>query len=52
MGRAGPFRTTALIVEDDVMQREMLCVLLEESVNRVIQCEAGRPQGRLSRREP
>ncbi|MCK1547130.1 response regulator [Bradyrhizobium sp. 179] len=31
MGQAQPFRATALIVEDDHMQREMLCVLLEES---------------------
>lgn len=38
MGQAEPFRATALIVEDDIMQREMLCLLLEESGYDVIQC--------------
>ena len=37
MGQSQPFRATALIVEDDVMQREMLCLLLEESGYEVIQ---------------
>ena len=40
MGRSRPFRATALVVEDDAMQREMICVLLEESNYRVIQCES------------
>ena len=40
MGRSTPFRATALVVEDDAMQREMICVLLEESNYRVIQCES------------
>ena len=31
MGQSKPFRATALIVEDDPMQREMISVLLEES---------------------
>lgn len=35
-----PFRPAALIVEDDPMQREMLCVLLEECDYDVIQCES------------
>jgi len=40
MGQSTPVRATALIVEDDAMQREMICVLLEESNYRVIQCES------------
>jgi DNA-binding NtrC family response regulator len=40
MGQSKPFRATALIVEDDPMQREMICVLLEESDYDVIQCES------------
>jgi DNA-binding NtrC family response regulator len=35
-----PSRTTALIVEDDAMQREMITLLLEESEYDVIQCES------------
>jgi len=31
MGQAKPFRATALVVEDDPMQREMISLLLEES---------------------
>jgi two-component system cell cycle response regulator CpdR len=41
MGQSNPFRATALIVEDDPMQREMITVLLEESDYDVIQCESG-----------
>jgi two-component system, cell cycle response regulator CpdR len=40
MGQSDPFRATALVVEDDPMQREMICVLLEESNYNVIQCES------------
>jgi two-component system, cell cycle response regulator CpdR len=40
MGQSKPFRATALIVEDDSMQREMMSVLLEESNYDVIQCES------------
>lgn len=40
MGQSGPIRATALIVEDDPMQREMICLLLEESDYDVIQCES------------
>lgn len=47
MGQAQPFRATALIVEDDVMQREMLCVLLEESGYHVIQCESAEAAARV-----
>lgn len=41
MGQSKPFRATALIVEDDPMQREMISLLLEESDYDVIQCESG-----------
>ena len=41
MAQSKPFRATALIVEDDPMQREMISVLLEESDYDVIQCESG-----------
>src|SRR5882724_11539149 len=40
MGQQRPLRATALIVEDDPMQREMICLLLEESDYDVIQCES------------
>jgi DNA-binding NtrC family response regulator len=40
MGQLTPVRATALVVEDDPMQREMICVLLEESNYNVIQCES------------
>ncbi len=40
MGQSKPHRATALVVEDDPMQREMICVLLEESDYDVIQCES------------
>jgi len=40
MGQTKPFRAIALIVEDDLSQREMLSLLLEESHYDVIQCES------------
>jgi DNA-binding NtrC family response regulator len=40
VGQAKPFRATALIVEDDPAQREMISFLLEESNYDVIQCES------------
>jgi threonine/homoserine/homoserine lactone efflux protein/CheY-like chemotaxis protein len=40
VGQSIPFRATALIVEDDPSQREMLSLLLEESDFDVIQCES------------
>ena len=40
MGQSEPFRATALIVEDDPMQRGMICLLLEESDFDVIECES------------
>src|SRR5436190_2164714 len=39
MGQSKPFRATALVVEDDPMQREMISLLLEESDFDVIECE-------------
>lgn len=40
MGQSKPFRATALIVEDDPMQRDMMSLLLEESDYDVIACES------------
>ncbi|MBR1272733.1 response regulator [Bradyrhizobium sp. AUGA SZCCT0222] len=40
MGQSKPFRATALVVEDDPKQREMICLLLEESDMDVIECES------------
>jgi CheY-like chemotaxis protein len=40
MGQSKPFRATALIVEDDPIQREMISLLLEESDYDVISCES------------
>ena len=40
MGQSKPSRATALVVEDDPMQREMICLLLEESEMDVIECES------------
>lgn len=39
MGQLKPIRRTALVVEDDAIQRDMIALLLEESDYRVIQCE-------------
>jgi DNA-binding NtrC family response regulator len=39
MGQAGPFKPIALIVEDDISQRERIVALLEESEMGVIECE-------------
>jgi two-component system cell cycle response regulator CpdR len=40
MGQANSFKPMALIVEDDVLEREMVAALLEESEMGVIQCES------------
>jgi response regulator RpfG family c-di-GMP phosphodiesterase len=45
MGQSKPYRATALIVEDDPMQREMICLLLEESDMDVIECESAEAAG-------
>ena len=47
MGQSTPFTATALIVEDDPMQREMLSLLLEESGYQVIQCESAEAAERV-----
>jgi two-component system, cell cycle response regulator CpdR len=39
MGQSKPFRQTAVVVEDDEIQRDMIALLLEESEFEVIQCE-------------
>jgi two-component system, cell cycle response regulator CpdR len=39
MGQSKPFRPTAVVVEDDEIQRDMIALLLEESEFEVIQCE-------------
>jgi CheY-like chemotaxis protein len=40
MGQAGLFKRIALVVEDDILQRELMVVLLEESDMTVTQCES------------
>jgi CheY-like chemotaxis protein len=40
MGQKSPYKPVALVVEDDVWQRELMVVLLEESEMSVIQCES------------
>ena len=47
MGQSKPFTAIALIVEDDALQREMLCLLLEESGYQVIQCESAEAAERV-----
>ena len=39
MGQSKPFCPTALVVEDDPIQREMIALLLEETNYDVIQCD-------------
>ena len=39
MAQSKPFRRTAVVVEDDAIQRDMIALLLEESDFNVIQCE-------------
>jgi CheY-like chemotaxis protein len=40
MAQASPFKPIALVVEDDVLQRELAVVLLEECEMGVIECES------------
>lgn len=47
MGQSKRFRASALIVEDDAFQREMICLLLEESDYHVIQCESAEDAERV-----
>ena len=39
MGQSKPHRPTAIVVEDDDIQREMLALLLEERNFEVLQCD-------------
>ena len=39
MGQVRPFKPIALVVEDDMLQREEVAALLEESEMRVVQCD-------------
>ena len=39
MGQSKPFRRTAVVVEDDPIQRDMIAFVLEESDFTVIQCD-------------
>lgn len=39
MGQSKPIRPTAIVVEDDDIQREMLALMLEERNFDVLQCE-------------
>jgi DNA-binding NtrC family response regulator len=39
MGQTSPFKPIALVVEDDIFQREEVAVLLEESEMGVVQCD-------------
>lgn len=39
MGQSKPIRPTAIVVEDDDLQREMLAILLEDNNFDVLQCE-------------
>lgn len=41
MGQSRPFLATALVVEDDPIQRAMIALLLDETDFDVIQCEDG-----------
>src|SRR6266478_2204846 len=50
MGQSKPLRATALVVEDDPMQREMICLLLEESEMDVIECESAEAAARCDPR--
>lgn len=40
MGQMRPFKPIALVVEDDVVQRDLIAMLLEESEMGVIECES------------
>jgi len=41
MGQSKPIRPTAIVVEDDDIQREMLAMMLEDRNFEVLQCEDG-----------
>src|SRR5439155_917304 len=50
MGQSKPYRATALIVEDDPMQRNRICPLLEESEVDVIEGESAEAAGLVMER--
>ncbi len=50
MGQSRPFRATALVVENDPAQRDMICLLLEESGYEVIQCDSAEAAERVLER--
>jgi two-component system, cell cycle response regulator CpdR len=52
MGQSRPFRATALIVDDDAFQLQMLGLLLEESGYRVIACESAEDAQRVLDEDP
>jgi two-component system, cell cycle response regulator CpdR len=52
MGRSKPLRGTAIVVEDDLFQREMIALLLQESDFDVIQCEDAETAALALRRHP
>jgi two-component system cell cycle response regulator CpdR len=47
MGQSSPFKPIALVVEDDVLQRELVTTLLEESDMTVIECGSAEDALRL-----
>jgi two-component system cell cycle response regulator CpdR len=47
MGQAGPFKPIALVVEDDVFQRELVVALLEECEMGIIECESAEAAERV-----
>jgi two-component system, cell cycle response regulator CpdR len=50
MGQAKPFKPIALVVEDDVLQRELMAVLLDESELSVVQCQSAEQALRVLKR--
>lgn len=50
MGQSKPLRPTAVVVEDDEIQRDMIALLLEESNFDVIQCEDAETASRAIRK--
>jgi DNA-binding NtrC family response regulator len=50
MGQTKPFEPIALVVENDVLQRELVVVLLEKSELSVIQCRSAEQALRVLKR--
>jgi two-component system, cell cycle response regulator CpdR len=51
MGQAKSFKSIALVVEDDVLQRELVAVLLDESELSVIQCQSAEQALRVLKKD-